>query len=156
MWKLLIIEPFFQWKRRKIETEKIVGIWGRFVMSLGSPRQVRFNRVYFIIFRAKVWVSEWMLLLKIQKIAKIGFRRKNQLSCQCVHFAEFRNFQLWKCEKIKNVFRLGSKAQTTIVYLKTFYYMHVGNHLGPSLEISFGAFTTCWNLFTNLESSSAL
>jgi hypothetical protein len=60
---------------------------------------------------------------KFKKVAKIGFRRKNQVSCQCVHFVEFRNFQLWKCEKIKNVFRLGPKAQATIVYLKTYYYM---------------------------------
>jgi hypothetical protein len=27
------------------------------------------------------------------KIAKIGFGRKNELSPQCVHIVEFRNFQ---------------------------------------------------------------
>jgi hypothetical protein len=37
---------------------------------LESPQQVRFNRVYFIIFRAKMWkifICEWILLLEIQK-----------------------------------------------------------------------------------------
>jgi len=28
-----------------------------------------------------------------KQIAKIGFGKKNQLSFQCVHIAEFRNFQ---------------------------------------------------------------
>jgi len=37
---------------------------------------------------------EWILLLEIQKkIAKIGFGKINQLSPQCVHIAEIRNFQ---------------------------------------------------------------
>jgi hypothetical protein len=28
MWKLLIIEPFFQWKFNKIEIENCIRIWG--------------------------------------------------------------------------------------------------------------------------------
>jgi hypothetical protein len=43
--------------------------------------KLRFNRVYFTIFRAKVWkilIFEWILLLEIQKkFAKIGFAREN-------------------------------------------------------------------------------
>ncbi len=64
-------------------------------MLLESLRQVRFNRVYFTIFRAKVWkimIFEWFLLLGIQTIAKIGFGRKIQLSPECVHIAIF-NFE---------------------------------------------------------------
>ncbi len=45
------------------------------------------------------WVD---FVLKIEKNSKIGFGRKNQLSPQCVHIAEFWNFQFWKCEKCKN------------------------------------------------------
>ncbi len=40
-----------------------------FLMLLESPPHLRFNRVYFIIFRAKVWkilIFDWILLLKIQ------------------------------------------------------------------------------------------
>jgi hypothetical protein len=28
MWKILITEPFSQWKLNKIETENCIGIWG--------------------------------------------------------------------------------------------------------------------------------
>jgi hypothetical protein len=28
VWKLLIIEPFFQWKFNKIKSENSIGIWG--------------------------------------------------------------------------------------------------------------------------------
>jgi hypothetical protein len=52
--KLLIIEPFSQQKLNKIKTEKCIGIWGAFLVLLESPWQVRFNRLYFTIFRAKV------------------------------------------------------------------------------------------------------
>jgi hypothetical protein len=68
--KLLIIEPFSQWKLNKIETENCIGIWEVFLLALESPWQVRFNRVYFTIFRAKVCKKrlkfEWILLLEIQ------------------------------------------------------------------------------------------
>ncbi len=88
MWKLLIIEPFCEWKLNKIKTESSIDIWG--VLDVKeSHRQVGFNRVYFTIFRAKVWkilTFEWILLLKnSNKSQKLGFRRKNQLSSQCVH-----------------------------------------------------------------------
>jgi hypothetical protein len=36
---------------------------------------------------------------KFKKIAKIGSGRKNWLSPQHVHIAEFRNFEFGKCEK---------------------------------------------------------
>jgi hypothetical protein len=53
VWKLLIIEAFFQGKLNKIETEVYWNL-GAFLVLLESPQQVRFNRVYFTIFRAKV------------------------------------------------------------------------------------------------------
>jgi hypothetical protein len=33
------------------------------------------------------------------KLQKLGLERKNHLSAQCVHIAEFRNFQFQKNEK---------------------------------------------------------
>jgi hypothetical protein len=36
------------------------------------------------------------------------------MSSQCVHIAEFRNFQIFNV-KIKNVFTLGPTAQATLV-----------------------------------------
>ncbi len=74
-WKLLIIESFSQWKLNKIETgETVLEFWGRSWCCWKAPWQwVRFNRVYFTIFRAKVWkllIFEWILLLKIQTNCK--------------------------------------------------------------------------------------
>ncbi len=54
VWKPLIIEAFFQGKLNKTETELYWNL-GAFLVLLESPQQVRFNRVYFTIFRAKVW-----------------------------------------------------------------------------------------------------
>jgi hypothetical protein len=43
------------------------------LIMLESPQRFRFNRVYFTVFRAKVWktlIFEWILLLKIQTNGK--------------------------------------------------------------------------------------
>jgi len=52
-----------------------------FLVLLESLWQVRFNGIYFTMFKGKVWqiwIFEWILSLKIQQIAKIGFERDNQ------------------------------------------------------------------------------
>ncbi len=69
------------------------------MMLMESPHPVRFNRVYFTIFRAKVskiLIFKWVLLLEIQQIAEIGFGRKNQLSPQ------LPNLQIFNSENVKN------------------------------------------------------
>jgi hypothetical protein len=51
-------------------------------MLLESLRQVRFNRVYFTIFRAKVWkimIFEWFLLLGIQTNCKNWVWKENSV-----------------------------------------------------------------------------
>jgi hypothetical protein len=68
VWKLLIIETFFQGKLNKIQTELYWNL-GAFLMLLESPQQVRFNRVYFTIFRAKVWK-----ILIFEQIWLLGFQ----------------------------------------------------------------------------------
>ncbi len=90
LWNLLIIEPFFlsQWKINKFWNWKLYWNLGSFLVLLESSRQVRFNRVYFTIFRAKVWkmlIFEWSLLQEIPtNCKKNGFGKKNQLSSQYV------------------------------------------------------------------------
>jgi hypothetical protein len=64
------IFSIFFWK---IKTEKNYWNLEVFLVLLKSSWGVRFNRVYFTIFRAKMWkilVFEWILLLKIQKNCK--------------------------------------------------------------------------------------
>jgi len=53
-----------------------------------------------------------------KKLQKFGFETKNQLTPGCVHIAEFRNFQILKMWKIKNVFTLGPTSHVTLVTMK--------------------------------------
>jgi hypothetical protein len=67
VWKLLIIKQVIQWKLNKIKIESYIVIWGhQFLLFLESPLWVRFSKVYFTIFRSKMWkllIFEWILLL---------------------------------------------------------------------------------------------
>jgi hypothetical protein len=71
---------------------------GEFLMLLESLWQVRFNRVYFTIFRAKVWkiiIFEWFLLLGIQTNCKNCVCKENSVEpWMCSHSINF--------EKVKN------------------------------------------------------
>jgi hypothetical protein len=72
VWKLLIIKPFSQLKLNKIKL-KLYWNLKAFLVFLESPGQVTFNRVYFRIFKAKVWkilIFECILLLEIQTNCK--------------------------------------------------------------------------------------
>jgi hypothetical protein len=94
MWKLLIIESFSQWKLNKIETGKtVLEFWGYSWCCWKGPwRWVRFNRVYFTIFRAKVWkilIFEWIPLLKIQTNCKNWvWKEKSVESSLCSHLGQ--------------------------------------------------------------------
>ncbi len=100
MWKLLIIEPFCQWKWHKIENyignlghlwcySKAFNKWDliEFISQFSKPRCGRY------------WCWNEFYCWNFKKIIKIGFGRKIQLSPQCVHIAKFRTFH---CENVKN------------------------------------------------------
>jgi hypothetical protein len=88
VWKLLIVEPFFQWKLSKIETQHYIGIWG-----CSWCCQKAFDKTDLMEFipqfselrceRNLFW-SEFSCWI-FKQIANIGFERKIQLSPQCVH-----------------------------------------------------------------------
>ncbi len=92
------VGSFFQWKLNKVQTEKLYWNLGVFLVCLKSLRQVRFYRIDFTIFRAKVWkilIFEWILLLEIQANCKNWVWKEK--SVKLVHIAEFWNFQFWNC-----------------------------------------------------------
>jgi len=65
-----LLNHFLNIKLNKIETENFTGIWGHSWCCWKALGWVRFNRVHFTIFRAKVWkilLFEWILLLEIHK-----------------------------------------------------------------------------------------
>jgi hypothetical protein len=95
VWKLLIIEHFFQWKLNKIEIENCIEIWGcSSSCVVGEPQRVRFNRVFISQFSElrceRYWFLSEFCCWKLKGIAKIGLGRKTQLSAQCVHIPKFR------------------------------------------------------------------
>jgi hypothetical protein len=89
VWKLLIIEPFSQWKWNKIKTENCLGIWGCSWCcwkALGDSDLIKFISQFSELKCGRYLFFEWILLLKIQtNCKKIGFGRKNLLSPPCVH-----------------------------------------------------------------------
>jgi hypothetical protein len=103
VWKLLIIEPFYQWKWHKIEIENYIGILGRswcyskvlnkwdligFISQFSKPRYGRY------------WCLNEFCCWNFKKNINFGFGSKNQLSPQCVHIAKFRNFH---SKNVKNI-----------------------------------------------------
>ncbi len=82
--------------------------------SLSESDLMEFISQFSKLMCGRYWFLSEFCCWKFKQIAKIGSGRKNQLSAQCVHIAEFRNFEFGKCEKIKNVFTLGPTAQATV------------------------------------------
>ncbi len=81
VWKLLIIEPFSQWKLNKSKTEKkCFEVLGVFLVLLENPRWVRFYRFYFTIFRAKgvegISFSVNFVAENSNKLQKLGLERQ--------------------------------------------------------------------------------
>jgi hypothetical protein len=108
--KLLIIQPFCQWKWHKIEIKTILEFWG-ILGVIQSCQQVRFNKVYSTIFKAKVWkilMFEWILLLEFQK--------------------NYKNW-VWK-EKISWALNMFTLPNLEFFILRMFKINNVFTHLG--------------------------
>jgi len=89
VWKLLIIETFFQWKLNKIKTENFIGVLGRswrYWKALNKSNLIKFISEFLELRCGRYWFFN-------------GFKRKHQSSLQCVHNVKFQNFQFRKCEK---------------------------------------------------------
>jgi hypothetical protein len=81
--KLLIPEPFSQWKLNKIETENCIQIWGCSWCcwkALGKSDCVEFISQVLELRCGRYWYFSGFCCWKFKQIAKIGFGKKNQLS----------------------------------------------------------------------------
>jgi hypothetical protein len=88
MWKLLLIEPFSQWKPDKIEIERWIRIGGHswcFWKALGESNSIDFISQFSELRCGRYCFLSGFFCWKFKQITKIGFGRKNQLSPQCVH-----------------------------------------------------------------------
>jgi hypothetical protein len=88
MWKLLIIEPFFQ--------RNINNIWGHsWCCWKALSKSYLFNliRKFSELRCERCWFLNGYCCWKFKKNLKIKLERKNQLNPQCIHIANFRNFQ---------------------------------------------------------------
>jgi hypothetical protein len=97
-WKLLIIEPFSQWKPDKIEIEKCIRIWRHswcFWKDLGESNSIEFISQFSELRCGRYCFLSGFFYWKFKQITNFGFGRKNQLS--------------------PNVFTLGPTAQARLV-----------------------------------------
>jgi hypothetical protein len=95
---------------------------GAFLVLFESPWQVRFSRVYFTVFRAKVWKDFFWVDFVVgnsNKLQNWVWKEKSVEPSMCSH-AKSRNFQFWQlCTYlfIGNVFTLVPMAQATLVVM---------------------------------------
>ncbi len=86
-----------------------------FLVLLESPWWVRLNRVYFTIFRAKVWkilIFEWNILVK--KFKNCVWKEKSVERSMCSHFRILKH-SILKIWRRKNVFTLEPMGHATRV-----------------------------------------
>jgi len=119
--KLLILEPFSQWKLNKIKTENCIRIWGRSWCYWKAPDKSDFKKFipqFLELSCGRYWYFSGFCCWKFKQIAKIGFGRKNQLSPLNVFtLLNLKNFNSENV-KIKNAFTPGLMAQATLVQVK--------------------------------------
>jgi hypothetical protein len=121
MCKLLIIEPFFQWKLNKIENKSCIGICGCSWCcgkACSKSDLIEFISQILELRCRRYWFFSDFFCWKFKQITKFGFGRKNQLNPQFVDMIKFRKKLILKMWKIKNVFTLGPIAHTTLVHHK--------------------------------------
>jgi hypothetical protein len=96
---------------------------GVFFMLLESLQQVRFNKFYFKIFRAKVWkilICDGFCCWKFKQIVKNGFELKNQLNPQCVHtWVNGTNYTSY-VKVVTSIFLICSSNLSLIMHLTWF------------------------------------
>ncbi len=85
VWKLLLIEPFSQWKLNRIETENCIGILGHSWKALGKSDFIDFISQFSELRCGRYWFVSGFCCWKFKQITKIELGRKIQLSPQCVH-----------------------------------------------------------------------
>jgi hypothetical protein len=86
VWKLLIIEPFSQWKLNKIEIENYIGIWGHLWCcwkTFGESNLIN----YFTIFKAKVWTILFVSVLCCWKLKTMASEGNFGWVSICSHLA---------------------------------------------------------------------
>ncbi len=99
------LNHFLNGKLNKIETENCIGIWECFSWCCWKALwQFKFNRVYFTIFRAKVWKIlsfEWMdfVVGNSIKLQKLGLEGKISWA---LNVFTLPNYQILNSENVKN------------------------------------------------------
>ncbi len=113
VWKLLIIEPFSQWKLNEIKTESCIGIWGCFLCcwkAFSKADLTEFISQFPELRCGRYWFLNGFCCWKFKQIAKNwGWKEKS-----------------WAL----NVFTLGPTAQATL---------SVWNHQLPHRENHFSS-----------------
>ncbi len=101
--RLLINEPFSQWKQIRIETENCIWIKGRSWYCWQALREsIEVISQLSELKCERYWFLSGFCSWKFKQITKIGFARKNQLS-QCVHtWANSTGYIIMYKNKLRN------------------------------------------------------
>ncbi len=116
MWKLLIIEPFFQWKLNKIKTENCIEFWGCSCYCWKAPKEsdlIKFISQFSELRYERYWFFKWILFLEIQTNCK-NWVWKEKIS-SALNVFTLLNLDMLKMWKIKDVFTLGPTTQGTLL-----------------------------------------
>jgi len=84
MWKILITEPFSQWKLNKIETENCIGIWGCSWCcwkALGESDLIEFISHFLELRCGRYWFLSGVCCWKFKQIAKLGLEGEISWAC---------------------------------------------------------------------------
>jgi hypothetical protein len=109
VWKLLIIEPFFQWKLNKIKTENCIGILGRSWCYWKAISNSDLRKFIFQISKlrcGRYWFLNGFFCCKFKKLQKWVWNETliKPLMCSQYQISKISIPKMWKT---KNVFTLG-------------------------------------------------
>jgi len=127
-----LLNHFFNEKEEKLKLKKLLEFGGNSWCpweALDKSDLIEFIS-QFSELRCAFWSGRscW----KFKKIAKIGFKRKNPLSCQCVHFAEFKRIsimKMWKNKKCVQTWAKGTGYNSVLEDI-LLYALHIIGPLG--------------------------
>jgi hypothetical protein len=121
VWKVLIIEPFTQWKWIKIETENCIGIWGCswcWQKPLSKSDLTEFISQFSELSCERYWFLSGFCCWKFKQIAKISFELKNQ--SRALDMFTLPNLENFNPENVKNKECVHTWANSTSYTSRTY------------------------------------
>ncbi len=118
LWKLLIIEPFSQWKLNKITTDNCIGIWGSswcFWKAHHQSDLIDFISQFSELRCERYWIFLVNFVAENSKNCKNWVWKEKSVEPPMCSHCQIWKFLILKMWRIKNVFTLLPMAHATLV-----------------------------------------